>query len=458
MKMKLANKRYWLWDLLAVVVIAAGCSFIADSETTFVYPPWQHLLGFRRFSQFHLDLCTRFREKFDDPQGLFCVKLDSKDDPDSDSDDDELTVFGLNSGAGHIIFNKGLFSLDISNGFDGKQKYLKNPYDLTGDPSGNIFVSDTGNGRVTEYRYMDDRFEPVGVISEYMGEGLIKPKGISIKGSKLFVADSGNNRIAVYEAGNEIKESAQIKSDMPDLFGPEALCAVSEYDEYLYYKDFFIAVIDSGGKRLWKIPFSGQNILFRYSDLGKWGRFNHIDSDYYGNIYVTDTVSRMIHKFDRNLNYIVSLGGKPGGLEFEEPRGISIYKRFGQVFISEKSSVQYFWIGTDILDLEVGELLYSRENGRFSVSISFLLTEHSLLSLSLADTETGEEYKVLDDYLFPPGLHKKIIKGRFSERPSLRMGKVKLNAHALPTYSSSGSLDVMKDCPVLNFHSVKNID
>jgi hypothetical protein len=57
-----------------------------------------------------------------------------------------------------------------------------------------------------------------------------------------------------------------------------------------------------------------------------------------------------------------------------EPRGIAIWKRFGQVFIAEKKGAQYFWIGTDLKSKE----LVKRGNSQYTLTMD--LTEYSFIS------------------------------------------------------------------------------
>ena len=80
--------------------------------TTLVYPPWSHCYGMHRVNQTHLTLRAGFRYKFDDPQGVAALKLAAEDDPASTPrDDDELTVFGVNSGQGLLIYNTSITAI-----------------------------------------------------------------------------------------------------------------------------------------------------------------------------------------------------------------------------------------------------------------------------------------------------------------------------------------------------------
>ncbi len=422
-----------------VLIIAWGPSVLlaGRGETTLVTPPWYHCLGMHKVTRTHLDIYSGFREKFEDPRGIFCTKLSVKDDSGTDYDDDELTVFGINSGSGHILYNVGLFSLRIFDGAPEGGQELKTPSDITGDRHGNIFVADTGNDRIMRYSYRDDRLHLVEKLQEHSGIGINQPMGVSMSAGILYVADTGRDRIITYRLSERMCEAEIVLSGPEGLIEPTALSAVSRGEPWYYYDDFFVAVIDSFGKRLWKIPFEGERLVFRYSSLVGKGRFDYLDIDYYGNVYVTDSSSGRIHKFDRNLRYIAAIGSGEGGIELDQPRGIAIYKRFGQVFVTERAGAQYFWVGTDLIRLDSQGVEYNPENGDFSVKISFLLTEHSLLSIFLRDCENGEEFAILSDFLFPAGHHDKIIKGRLKDRPEIKGATARLVVKAKPTYSSA---------------------
>ncbi|MCD6378899.1 NHL repeat-containing protein [bacterium] len=436
-----------------------GCSSHVRSTNrgkTFVYPPWYHCLGLHKVSQTHLSIYSAFSEEFQNPQGLFCTKLISKDDSTTDYDDDELTVFGLNSGAGHIIYNSGLFSLKISDGSGKAVERLKNPLDLSGDRYGNLFVADSGNNRVVRYKFSNDRLIPIKEIVGYNNIPFDHPSGVSLDGDYLYVTDSGNDRIAVFNIDDGMNEVQSKFGLAPKLIAPTALSIASRIDEWLYYNKYFIVVVDSFGQRLWKIPAEGEPEVFRYESIVGNGGFNHLDIDYYGNIYVTDTLENKIHKFNRNLRYIVAIGGNAKeGISFDQPRGIAIYKRFGQIFVSEKSGCQYFWIGTDMMRFKAVEMSYNKESGKFLINLSFLLTEYSMVSFYIETHAEDERYTIFEDYLFPPGFHDKIIEGKLKELDYIDIEKINILAIIRPTYSSVDFCKVVKRAPLMKYLSLK---
>jgi hypothetical protein len=91
-------------------------------------------------------------------------------------------------------------------------------------------------------------------------------------------------------------------------------------------------------------------------------------------------------KFDHNLK-LLDIFGSEGDEDnqFIEPRGIAIYKRFGQVFVAEKKGAQYFWVGTNLKKA----LLIKKGEGFYSLTVH--ATEFSyitLFSLLKKDTVT----------------------------------------------------------------------
>ncbi|MDZ7859979.1 MAG: NHL repeat-containing protein [Candidatus Krumholzibacteriota bacterium] len=424
-----------------LILTVSAYFFVAREKNdrgTLVYPPWYHCLGIHKVSQTHLSIYSAFKEEFINPQGLFCTKLYSRDDSTSTYDDDELTIYGVDEGTGHILYNKGLLSLEISDGSGRNKPGLKNPVDLTGDRHGNLFVTDSGNDRVILYKLHEGKLIPLYYIRKYNGMPLDNPFGVSLDSNHLYVTDRGNNRIAIYEIGDRIKEAESSFSLTPELIGPTAISIASSSDEWLYYDDYFIALVDSFGQRLWKIPDEGEPEVFRYESLPGSGFFSHLDIDYYGNIYVTDSVENKVHKFDRNLRYIIGLGGENDNnkISFDQPRGIAIYKRFGQIFVSQRNGCKYFWIGTDIKNLKVKNISYDKESGNFSVNIFFLLTEYSTFSLYFETEQEDEKYTLFEDYLFPPGIHDKVVKGSLKGKNKINNKITGILAIASPTYSS----------------------
>ncbi|MFH1865729.1 MAG: hypothetical protein ABIK85_07585, partial [Candidatus Eisenbacteria bacterium] len=127
---------------LAVLILAGGSGAAGvDAGTTLVYPPFGHCLGMHRATSLHLFLYLGTRTRFNEPAGLAAVKLDALDDPSTHSDDDELTVFGLNSGECEIIFNTSLVSVATYGECGSGRGQFRNPLGIAADSRGNVFVA-----------------------------------------------------------------------------------------------------------------------------------------------------------------------------------------------------------------------------------------------------------------------------------------------------------------------------
>jgi hypothetical protein len=420
--------------------------------TTLVTPPWTHCLGLHKVTQFHLDVYSGYREKFNEPEGLFCIKLAGKDKPDYSRDDDELTVYGVNSGNHDIIYNKSLTSIGVFGGKGSGETRFRNPLALTGDAAGNLYVADTGNDRVAHLRYVDDELVWVKEIAGPESRPLHGPSGAALSGGLLYVADTGNDRIAVFRPDGSFVKSFGAELGGARLTRPFALAAVTAGDEHLYYADFFIAVTDSFGQRLWKLSPDGKALaLARRSSLGGRGSFGHVAIDYYGSIYVTDRESGAIHKFTRYLAFLTSIGGgDEDGIRLDEPRGIACYRRFGQIFVSERGGAQYFWIGTDIIRFSADNLAFDPERGRCGVEVSFLLTEYANITLVLRDENGKERFTLLPDYILPPGTFRRRIEVDCPNAEELAKCKLSLVIAAKPTYSSREYITVRRESRLLS--------
>lgn len=445
-----------LWHVLFLIVICIAVIAMAHGAerggSTMVAPPWTHCLGLHKVTQFHLDIYSGYREKFNEPEGLFCTKLASEDKPDVPRDDDELTVYGLNSGNGDIIFNKSLTSIGIVGAPGSGVLQFKNPLSLTGDREGNLYVADTGNDRIAHLRYVDDDLLWIKEIRVSGETPLRSPSGVALSGGKLYVADTGNNRIAVLRPDGGFIESFGARWQGASLSKPFAVAAVTEGDEWIYYTHHFLAITDSLGQRLWKVSPAGKALgLVRRSSLGGDGAFGHVAIDYYGNIFVTDRKAGTIHKFDRHLRYIVAIG-EPGTGEgqFDEPRGISIYRRFGQIFVSERAGARYFWIGTDVLRFFADNLVFDAGRKRCSVEVSFLLTEYATISLVLRDENGKDLFTILPNYILPPGRFTRAIEVDCPQAAALAKCKSSLVMTAKPTYSSGAYLTVTRESRLLS--------
>ncbi|GAH25850.1 unnamed protein product [marine sediment metagenome] len=135
--------------------------FLDYKPQTLAVPPFKHTFGFYRASKYYLQLFLGPGYTYNDPQGIAAVKLKELDNPKTKKDDDELTVFAVNSGKGQIIFNIGLEAVKIY----GNKKMFTNPKGIAANEDGLIAVADFGNSRVVKLQYEHGKIKQVGELS-----------------------------------------------------------------------------------------------------------------------------------------------------------------------------------------------------------------------------------------------------------------------------------------------------
>ena len=436
------RRRYATLALVLVIVVAVRGVARDDLQTTLVYPPFGHCLGMHRATAFHLFLHLGTRTRFNEPAGLTAVKLDALDDPSTTSDDDELTVFGLNSGECEIIFNTSLVKVETYGECGDGRGQFRRPLGIAADSRGNVFVADTGNHRIVRLLYRDGQLEFVKSFgSAGHGElGFSTPSQVALGVSgTLYVADTGNDRVVVMTStGQWLYQLTGDDEGELTFDRPVGLAVVEGDDPWISRRQDFIVVTDRGGGRLVKISRDGRLLgTVAATDLPlPSARFDRLAIDYYGSVYATDRPGGRIHKFDGHLRYVTSIGSPgTGDMTMDEPRGITLWRRFGQIFITERAGAQYFWIGTDILDLETSTDRISP--GDDDLRLSYFLTEVARVTVELVATDGNVVQTLVDNRRRAVGPNIERWDGRLGRHGGpASPGAYTLRVTATPTYSS----------------------
>ena len=418
--------------------------------TTLVFPTFMHTYGVRKATKFHLFLYVQNRVKVRNPQGIAATRLRSWEDPNTTKDDDELTVYGVNSGENVVIYNSSMSSIGIYGLNERGEKQLNRPHGITAAPWGDVYVADTGNNRVVHLFNPRRKLTFVRALSL---DGMIEPTDVALtEDSTLYVADTGRSRLLVVRGDSLHAVLADSGSAVGQVFHPTALAAISANDAWSRGELEFVVVVDMDGKRIQRFSRTGapEAVViaadFGYPDV--WLQYAAID--YFGQVWVTDRRNHCIHKFDSNLRYLDSFGRKGSGKkEFVEPRGISIYRRFGQVLIAEKAAAQYYWIGTDVKNLRV-----VRDEQGF-LQVGYFLTEPSFVTLELFDRSGKKLATLMQKMRRPAGENEERFTGNWqalpyrvendtrhytvpasAEWPAIASGQYRLRMTLSATYSS----------------------
>jgi len=361
------------------LILLGGLAFSAVAEQglgTLVYPPFKHTWGIHKGTEAKLDMLLGNATDFDNPQGLAVTRLHAWEDPKTEKDDDELVAYGVNSGRDQIIYNKSMYALDIFGQSGSGVEQFDSPAGIAADPSGDVFVCDTGNRRVVHLFNTGKKLKWEGII----GEGILEePFDVCLtEADTIFVTDRARGTIEVFSY-----EGEHIRS-LEGLVNPTGIAVDNPKITKTRYGKRFIVVIDGDGTLIRKMSYDGKVMrTTRLSDVPNAKKFNYIALDFYDNAWVTDSVSCVIHKFDIDLDYIASWGEPgTGDGQFFHPTGIAIWRRFGQIVVSERHSAQYLWIGTDIASLETENS--ENRDGEKVIKINLVVTDRSYISIDIS--------------------------------------------------------------------------
>ncbi|MCA9733474.1 hypothetical protein KC799_15170 [candidate division KSB1 bacterium] len=379
-------RRTLLLFVFTFATIVAG----ENKPTTLVFPSRLHI-PIRKATKFHLFLYAQNKVKVNDPQGIAVTRLWNWEDSTTTKDDDEITIYGVNSGQGVIIYNATMYSL----GFYGLQEKgnqrLKKPRGITAAPWGDVYVADTGNDRVV---HLFNPKNDLQFVKELKEDGFAHPTDVELTcDSLLFISDTGNNRVLRYKDDKLQEIIITAGKDSGKVWHPTGLAAISQKERWSFWHEEFLLVIDLEGRRIQKFSFEGEfQGAVLLSDLGfKSTNLQYAEIDYYGQIWVTDKQNHCLYKFDRNLQFLDKFGKKGNDdFEFEEPRGISFHRQLGQVLIAEKEAAQYYWIGTDVMQAS------AKYNDAGYIEAQFFLTEPSYTSIQITNTQQSKTWQPFD--------------------------------------------------------------
>ncbi len=421
--------------LLVFLLIAMGSS---ARESTYVYPPGSHTLGFDRIGEWELKLFMGLGASYDNPQGLAAVKLKSQDDPDDKKDDVWLTLFGVNSGKGQLVYNPSRFEVSTFGKRGEGRNRFRDPLGIAANEDGHVAVADAGNRRVVFLHMNGAGLEWIGSVSRV--EGDILPTDLCWGGGNFWATDYARGRILRFgPRGGE-----------PEIWGlhnarlekPRGITVLVPGDNWSRSGRFQLLVVDKDGARLNLFNEKGSLVQQRETSeiLGREGKFIYPVTDLYGNFVLADSVSGRLVKLDkklRTLAVMATLDEDPRPLE--HPRGLALWRRYGQLFIAEEKGGAYLWTGTDIFDPSLE--WETHRSGRRSLMLQFRLSEASLVTIhSLVD---GREQELRAERRRGVGGVRQWI-----HKDEKLEGASEIIIRARPTYSSKKTLVVEARVPI----------
>ncbi len=376
--------------LTAVLLLAAITGAAADRETSYVYPPFKHTMGMNRVGSLELKLFLGPGAKLENPQGMAALKLANRDDPQTERDDDELSIFLVNSDRGEIIYNPSLTAIKrFGERGDGEGRFM-NPRGITVDREGRVAVADTGNHRVVLLELGARSLAWRGSIESLPPDlGSFTPTDVAFASGKLWVTDYIGNRILRFEpADGAFIDEWRIQG--PDsLDGPLALAVQGRREKWNRSRRFTLLVVDRQGRRIISFDEQGRRrgVASAEELLPDPAYFGYPVLDLHGQILLPDSLGGRIVKLDRALRTLRVLDHiDDDDRPLDHPNSLALNRRFGQLFIAEARGGTYAWTGTAVTEATLVAASAEEERG---VKLEYFLAEPSMVSLSLY-LPTGE--------------------------------------------------------------------
>ncbi|MFQ5706682.1 MAG: FlgD immunoglobulin-like domain containing protein [bacterium] len=229
---------------------------------------------------------------------------------------------------------------------------LNRPHGIDRDAEGNVYVADTGNNRIAVLRLVGNGKNTELEFQFELGSGeLMHPYDVAWDDAGtpfdssddfLWVTDTGHDRIVGYairgQAASLRYTFGQRGNAAGDFFSPQAI-AVGKFNglsnEQLY-------VADTGNRRLVHLDVSANTLHWLTTYPGKAeSQFTSVDVDHWGNVYVTDCSYREILKLSADLQPLSRLKG--ANVDLVDPLNYSV--TFGQVTVDSED--KKYWAGYD---------------------------------------------------------------------------------------------------------------
>lgn len=417
---------------------------LSYDPTTLVYPPFGHTMGYHSATPFEVRLLLGSRLSFISPYGISAVKLKSEDIPGVD-DDDELTVYCCNTGCHQIVYNKSLLDVGIYGKFGRGVGEFWSPTGIAASPDGWVWVADAGNHRVVKLLNTGDILLWVQSIGSFGCAELEfdSPYDVACDfKNNIYVTDEGNGRVQI------IDSSGSLVRMIDGLYRPKGIAVIAGGSPWNYRGNDFVVVLCEDGIK--KFSMDGKLLGERRGeDFGlERYRFAFCMIDYYGHIWVTDRENGCIHKFDKDLKYITSFGRRGSrDKEFMDPRGITIWRRFGQVFVVDATVIDYYWIGIDGYIKGCFPPIFSSDKP--GTDIVFFITEPAIMDAKIYDSKGEMVREFLNNYEETPFEHYLIWDGRSNRGEVVPPGDYKIEFVLTPTYSSKDKFKKILDTQVM---------
>jgi sugar lactone lactonase YvrE len=209
----------------------------------------------------------------------------------------------------------GTAGLSGANNGPGVSATFNNPSGVAVDSQDNVYVADTGNNVVRKIA------AGTNVVSTF-ASGFSSPEGIATDSAgNVYVADTGHNAVDL------ITTTGAVSTIATGFNGPNALVVDSAGNVYVSdFKNDVIKKLTKSGTSYAVTTLAGTaGVVGDVDGAGTSARFNNVNGitvDSSGNLYVTDTLNRVVRQINIASGQVATVTGTQA--RFFYPEGIAI--------------------------------------------------------------------------------------------------------------------------------------
>ncbi len=330
---------------------------------------------------------------------------------------------------------------------------LASPRGLSSDGLGRVYVADTGNDRVLVFR-TEGEFERMALVPVFEIDGLSRPYDVAYSDGgtpfepgddRLYVANTGRNEVRRYELTGT---SARLAGAVGDLgsgnnrfAGPMAI--TTGHRDGAHSDEVYVS--DAHNGRLVRLRDTGNGLAWEGSVPHAMGPVTSLDTDHWGNVYAAAPQNGSVTKFTASLFRVATLADVNRPRSFHVPFANVTDHRTGERARTGQGSgilVEEWGENNGIRMMNLGvELTDATVLNESGASVQVTLTDHANVIAEITEPGSGRVIARHDAGVLETGLQTI----RFSDNDYLaawERGDYRLTVRASSTYDEKSVSEI----------------